>query len=194
MNLAGKLVRILEIVDSGERKRVTAESAEQPEEKEIYWLGAGFQVTFEVAQAMRAVLNQPEETEEATDSGLFARSLRLLRKERRKNARVATLANGIEVLREAGGSFRYRTFLGSVGNLILRFTAAQDLAGGTIFLSARMNSGLPAPTGSISGNCLCPWSRDNFDAGLRKTSVPCGSSCLSMPLPRHCPILCSSRN
>ncbi|MDR3567416.1 MAG: DEAD/DEAH box helicase [Syntrophobacteraceae bacterium] len=133
VNLAGKPVRILEIVDSGERKRVTAESTEQPEGKEIYWLGAGFQVTFEVAQAMRAVLNEPEETEEARDSGLFARSLRLLRTERGKNGRVAILANGIEVLRETGGFFRYRTFLGSMGNLILRFTAAQDMAGGDDF-------------------------------------------------------------
>jgi hypothetical protein len=127
VDLAGRRIQVLQIIDSGERKRVTARPTEDPVDKEILWLGIGAQVSFEVAQSMRAALDLPEDMEDAADLGLFARTRRLLREEKRKNSRTATLSNGIEVLRERGGFYRYRTFLGSMGNLILRFTIEKDL-------------------------------------------------------------------
>ncbi|GLI34882.1 DEAD/DEAH box helicase [Desulforhabdus amnigena] len=127
VHLAGKRIQILQIVDAGERKRVLAQPAEQIDDKEILWLGAGFQVSFEVAQSIRAILKSPEETADATALGLFARTRRLLQEELERNRRTAILANGIEVLRERGGFYRYRTFLGSLGNLILRYTIARDM-------------------------------------------------------------------
>jgi superfamily II DNA/RNA helicase len=127
VHLAGKRIRILQMIDSGERKRVVAEPTEQLDEKEILWLGGGFQVSFEVAQSMRDILSLPEEAADLPDLGLFARTRELLREQRRKNGRVATLANGIEVLREANGFYRYRTFWGSMANLVLRLTVEKDL-------------------------------------------------------------------
>ena len=129
VHLAGKRIRILEIIDFGERKRVLAEPTEELDEKEILWLGPGFHISFEVAQSMRAVLNSPEATAESTGLGLFSRTRRLIREERQKNSRAVTLANGIEVLREFNGSYRYRTFLGSMGNLILCFSIEHHLGG-----------------------------------------------------------------
>ncbi len=127
VHLAGKRIRILQIIDAGERKRVVAETTEEVDDKELLWLGGGFQVSFEVAQSMRATLNLSEEEADQSDLGLFARTRRLIRAERHRNKRVVTLANGIEVLREPNGFYRYRTFWGSMGNLILRFAVEQKL-------------------------------------------------------------------
>ncbi len=126
VNLAGKSVRIMQIIDSGERRRVTSEPTAEPAAKDLLWLGAGFQVSFEVAQSIRSALSLTEGLDEVPDQGLFARTSKLLNEERRKSKQAVTLASGIELLRE-NGSYRYRTFLGSVGNTILCLTVEHDL-------------------------------------------------------------------
>lgn len=129
--LAGKRIQILQIVDTGERKRVLAQPADRLDEKELFWLGAGSQVSYEVAQSIRTVLKSPPETADATAFGLFARTRRLLQSERSRAESSAQLANGMEVSREPTGLFRYWTFLGSVGNLILRWAIEDSLQGKT---------------------------------------------------------------
>lgn|GEM_PF-399133 len=129
VHLAGKRIRVLQIVDSGERKRVLAEPSAQCDDKKLLWLGPGFQVSFEVAQSMRAVAGPLDGETDGADLGLFDRTRRLLWKERDRRARMATLANGIEVLREFGGLYRYQTFLGSMGNLILRLAIEENPEG-----------------------------------------------------------------
>ncbi|GKT08957.1 DEAD/DEAH box helicase [Desulforhabdus sp. TSK] len=127
VHLAGKRIQIAQIVDEGERKRVLAQPADRLDDKEILWLGAGFQVSFEVAQSIRTLLNDSEERTDTAAVGLFARARRLLDEELARNDRKVLLANGIEVARDPRGLYRYHTFLGSLGNLILRHTLDRDL-------------------------------------------------------------------
>lgn len=130
VHLVGRRIRILQIIDSGERKRILAEPSEDLDEKEILWLGAGFHVSFEVAQSMWAVLKTLKESEGAADLGLFSRTRKLLREESEKHSRSVILANGIEVFREySSGFYRYCTFLGSLGNLVLRVIVEKHLGG-----------------------------------------------------------------
>jgi superfamily II DNA/RNA helicase len=125
--LAGKRIRILQI-DAGERKRVLAEPAEGLDEKELFWLGAGFQVSYEVARAIRTILETPSQPADSASLGLFSRTRRLLQITLNRFAETAVLANGIEVSREPNGFFRYWTFLGSAGNLMLRWAIEDGLA------------------------------------------------------------------
>lgn len=126
VHLAGRRLRVLQIVDAGERKKVEAEPAEQCDDKKILWLGAGFRVPFEVAQSMKTAANPTGEEEEGSALGLFERTRKLLRGEREKRERTVTLANGIEVRRSSGGFYQYRTFLGSMGNLMLRLAIEEN--------------------------------------------------------------------
>lgn len=127
VHLTGKRLQVLQIIDDEERKRVTAEPTEHLDDKEILWLGIGFQVSYETAQSVRAVLPSSEETSDRMALGLFARAQRLLQEELERSERLVTLANGIEVLREESGFYRYRTFLRSLGNLMLRRVIESDL-------------------------------------------------------------------
>ena len=119
--LAGKRMQILKI-DTGARKHVVAQPAAQVDDKDIFWLGAGFRVTYEVAQAIQEVMQRSAETPD----GLFARTRRLLQAEQERNADTVKLANGIEVNRTTQGLYRYYTFLGSLGNLILQWTIEHE--------------------------------------------------------------------
>ena len=126
VQLAGKRLQVLQI-DTGERKRVIARPADLLDDKDLFWLGAGFRVSFEVAQAIRELLKEGAKREDGTALGLFTRTRRLLQMEMEWDGRKVLLANGIEVGRGAGGLYRYRTFLGSLGNLMLRWTIENDL-------------------------------------------------------------------
>ncbi len=116
VNLAGKRIRVLHI-DDGERKRVLAQPTAHSDEKEIIWVGAGIHVSHDVAEAIRSLLASPTQAE--NEPGLFSRTRKLL--QRQVSQERVMLANGIEVVRGKVGFYRYRTFLGSVGNLILQW-------------------------------------------------------------------------
>ena len=122
LQLAGKRLRVLNI-ETGERKRVVALPADRLDEKELFWLGSGFRVSYEVAQSVRDILH--------TDTpkrawGLFSRTRKLLEDATKTQRRTVVLHNGIEVERSLSGVYRYRTYLGSVGNLVLQWIVERD--------------------------------------------------------------------
>jgi len=118
VQLAGKQLQVLRIED-GPRRQVMARPAERLDDKELFWLGTGCRVSREVARAMRQVLREEVDLDQL---GLFARPRRLLEEARRSAGRVVRLANGIEVGRGLDGLYRYWTYLGGVGNLVLQWT------------------------------------------------------------------------
>jgi superfamily II DNA/RNA helicase/predicted RecB family nuclease len=118
VQLAGKRLQVLRI-EEGNRRQVTARPAERLDDKELFWLGTGCRVSREVARAMRQVLREEVDLE---GLGLFARPGKLLKEARRSAGRVVRLANGIEVGRGLDGLYRYWTYLGGVGNLVLQWT------------------------------------------------------------------------
>jgi replicative superfamily II helicase len=123
VDLAGRCIRILDIRD-GERKVVRAELAETSETKPLYWVGTGPPVSWEVAQAMRSLLQPGYEPDAALSQGLFTRTRTLLQEQQQTTERRVILHNGIELSRTPLGFYRYATHLGTVGNLILQRTIA----------------------------------------------------------------------
>ncbi len=125
--LAGRRLRILSI-DEGKRKRVVAEPSKRLDGKELSWWGLGCHVSYEVAQAMRAVLKSTRDEDNETAPGLFSRTRKLIRQELEKDKMVLTMANGIEVRRAANGWYQYRTFIGAIGNLVLAWSIRETYA------------------------------------------------------------------
>ena len=125
--LAGQRLRIISI-DEGKHKRVVAEPSKRPEGKELSWWGLGGYVSYEVAQAMRLVLKSTSDENHDAVPGLFSRTRKLIRQELEKDKSVVTLENGIEVRRAANGLYCYRTFIGTVGNLVLAWSVREAYA------------------------------------------------------------------
>ena len=123
VDLAGRCIRILDISD-GERRVVRAALAETSDTKPLYWVGTGPPVSWEVAQAMRALLQPGYEPDAALAQGLFARTRTLLQEQQQAAERRVILHNGIELSRTPLGFYRYATYLGTVGNLIVQRTMA----------------------------------------------------------------------
>ncbi len=123
VDLAGRCIRILDISD-GERKVVRAEPATTSDTKELFWVGTGAPVSWEVAQAMRSLLQPEYEPDAALAQGLFERTRALLQQQRQAAERQVILHNGIELSRTPLGFYRYATYLGTVGNLIVERTIA----------------------------------------------------------------------
>lgn len=121
--LAGRLLRILSI-DAGEQKKVLARPSMGPEEKQPAWIGLGPPVSYEVAQAMGHVLTTGDIKDKAC---LFSRTRMLFQKELEKGDKRVGLENGIEVVSGKKAVFRYRTFLGSVANLVLEWSIRETV-------------------------------------------------------------------
>ncbi|MCI5191272.1 MAG: hypothetical protein D3905_16105, partial [Candidatus Electrothrix sp. AS4_5] len=77
---------------------------------------------------MRAVLKSTDSADNEAAAGLFSRTRKLIRQQLTQDARAVLLANGIEVVRAGTGSFQYRTYLGSVGNMLLAWSVKEYLA------------------------------------------------------------------
>jgi superfamily II DNA/RNA helicase len=123
VDLAGRRLLILAIQD-GERQAVRATPVDTQEPKELFWAGSGPPVSWEVAQAVQAYL-QPDLAFDATlVQGLFSRTRTLLQHQRQRAQRLLVLHNGVELSRTPQGLYRYATYLGSMGNLILQRTIA----------------------------------------------------------------------
>ncbi len=127
VNLAGKRLQIVEIVHAKGAGRVVALPSTDQESKEIFWLGPGMQVSWEVAQSVRDILKTAHTLLKKRKQGLFSRTRALLHREREKVDHAALLQNGIQVVINQNGFYRYLTYLGSVGNLILRWTVQNAL-------------------------------------------------------------------
>ena len=125
VQLTGKRLRVLNI-ETGERKRVVAQPTDRLDEKELFWLGSGFRVSYEVAQSVRDVRHTDVRQ---SMLGLFSRTRKLLNDATRSLKRAVVLHNGIEVERSLSGLYRYRTYLGSVGNLVLQWIIERDCGG-----------------------------------------------------------------
>src|SRR5262249_43530027 len=122
VDLAGRRLRILDIQD-GERKLVRATPVQVETAKELLWLGSGPPVSWEVAQGVEHGLNRADITEDVTlQQGLFARPRALLQRQLQRAQRRVVLQNGVEVSRTPQGLYRYATYLGSLGNLMLQRT------------------------------------------------------------------------
>ena len=122
VDLAGRRLRILDVQDD-ERKVVRATPVQVETAKELLWLGSGAPVSWEVAQAVQQLLNSEDVTQDATlMQGLFARPRALLQRQIQRAQRRVVLQNGVEVSRTPQGLYRYATYLGSLGNLILQRT------------------------------------------------------------------------
>ncbi|MFN2436743.1 MAG: DEAD/DEAH box helicase, partial [Desulfotignum sp.] len=118
VQLSGRGLEILKIQEEGDPGKVVARPWAGKDAKDLIWVGLGPRVSFEVAQAMKRVLTcgaMPE------DSGLMARTRRLLRREQAVYARPVVLANGIEVVLGNHARFCFCTFLGAAGNLVLEW-------------------------------------------------------------------------
>lgn len=121
VDLAGRRLRILTIQE-GERSVVRAVPVETSEDKEILWLGSGPAISWEVAQAVRPLLQPDYEPDTALTEGLFSRTRTLLHHQQQRVQRQVVLHNGIALSRTPQGLYRYATYLGSIGNLILQRT------------------------------------------------------------------------
>src|SRR5262249_41475733 len=89
----------------------------------LLWLGSGAPVSWEVAQAVQRLLNSADVIQDTTLlQGLFARPRTLLQRQTQRAQRRVVWQNGVEVNRTAQGLYRYATYLGSLGNLILQHT------------------------------------------------------------------------
>ena len=189
VNLAGKRLCITEIRHARGAGRVLANPSNHLEGKEIFWLGPGQQVSYEVAQSVREVLKSTE----AMPKGLFSRTCLLLEQERTKIRDAVILQNGIEVILTPNGFYRYLTYIGSVGNLILRWTIRHHLlisGEEDVFVASDpvgVNcshwidfSKLPLPRVKED---LISWTEQNFK--ILKASFPLNRFCGMLPKTLH---------
>jgi Lhr-like helicase len=121
VDLAGRRLQVLAIQD-GEARAVRATPVETEEAKELFWIGSGPSVSWEVAQAVRPLLRSDIAIEAALEQGLFSRTRALLRRQQQRAQRQVELQNGIELSRTPQGLYHYATYLGSTGNLMLQRT------------------------------------------------------------------------
>ncbi|MBF0467491.1 MAG: DEAD/DEAH box helicase [Desulfamplus sp.] len=141
VHIAGRRLKIFRI--DHDNLRVFAFPASAKPDKEILWIGMGCHVSFEVARMMRHILKgtdmassagSDEDTDSASSRGfaddpaLLSRTRTLLEKELEKEKDVVVLANGIEVLKGRRTTYCYRTYIGSVGNLVLEWSIRNYLA------------------------------------------------------------------
>ena len=189
VNLAGKRLCIAEIIHAKGAGRVVAVPSTRHDSKEIFWLGPGQQISYEVAQSVREVIKSSGHEEK----GLFSRTRALLERERGKMRNAVMLKNGIEVILSPNGFYRYLTYMGSVGNLILRWTirnrlraareedvfVASDAVG--VDCSHRIDfSKLSLP---LVKDDLIRWTEQNFK--LLRASFPLNRFCSILPKKLH---------
>ncbi len=114
--LIGRRLQILEINE--ERGFVLAKLCQQPESKQIRWFGSGRLFSWDIGQAERALLLEPEDPNE--ELKLFRRPQVTWEQLRQRLIRAIPLENGLYLERLSTGLYRYWSFLGSLGNFILR--------------------------------------------------------------------------
>ena len=185
VNLAGKRLCIAEIIHAKGAGRVLAVPSTRTDSKEIFWLGPGQQISYEVAQSVREVIKSSEHEEK----GLFSRTRALLERERGKMRNAVMLKNGIEVILNPNGFYRYLTYMGSVGNLVLRWTIRNRLRAvqeEDVFVASDAVgvdcshwidfSKLPLP---LVKQDLIQWTEQNFK--LLRASFPLNRFCSILP-------------
>ena len=137
--LAGRLLRILSI-DTGNRKRVLARPSKGKAEKQLAWIGLGPPVSRRVAKAMGRILNTGEIKDKTY---LFSRTRILFNQAMEESKKRVVLENGIEIVPGKTALFRYRTFLGTMGNFVLEWSVREGMSGQC---SARARTSLTGDT------------------------------------------------
>ena len=130
--IAGRQLRILKI-DTGELKKVMAKYSAGRNEKQLAWIGMGPHISYEVTKAMGDILKTGKIEDK---SCLFARTKKLFLRELKQGEKKVVLENGIEVVSGRKASFRYRTFIGSAGNLMLEWSIRENLKDDDLFITS----------------------------------------------------------
>ena len=130
--IAGRRLRILKI-DTGERKRVLARPSKSRDEKQLAWIGMGAHVSYEVTKAMGNILKTGKIEDKTC---LFTRTKKLFIRELEQGEKKVVLENGIEVVPGKKASFRYRTFTGSAGNLVLEWSIRENFKDDELFITS----------------------------------------------------------
>ena len=115
IQLAGKSLRILQIIETDTIRQVLTEKVNKSHDKTLSWRGCGIPVPYEVAQSVSNIL-----LNDTVFPGLYSRTKQLLKDKKASMARTVKLENGIRVSRLGNGIYRYETFLGTIGNFILQ--------------------------------------------------------------------------
>ena len=136
--LAGKHIRVILIEDIPYKRVVVVINQQQQDNKEIFWIGRGSHLSYDVAQEIKYLLvsssktshvrkGKTEQYNQQLLEGLFRRPAQLFKKIDRNYQQSVILENKIVVSRTATGFFRYWTFLGGIGNLILQRSIENQL-------------------------------------------------------------------
>lgn len=113
--LTGKVLKVLKIEEKKTSREVFVEESDQSTGLELVWYGLGVPISFEVAKKMESILLSRDEPQ-----GLLNRTKKLLEQARERLDQSLLTPSGIRIHCLEGGAYRYETFLGSVGNLILQ--------------------------------------------------------------------------
>jgi Lhr-like helicase len=116
--IAGRHLKIISI-DKGQSRKITAVFSSGLNEKQLAWIGKGVPVSYQLSQAMGRILKTGRTLHEDC---LFYRTEKLFRQEIEQGKNPKRLQNGIEVVAGRSAPLYFRTFLGSVGNLILEWS------------------------------------------------------------------------
>lgn len=114
VQLTGKVLKILQIEEKKAYREILVEESDLPPTTELSWYGVGPQTSFEVAQKMGLIL-----LNKLKPQGLLKRTQQLLEKMQNEMEQLVCTSSGIRVRCLQNGAYRYETFLGSVGNLII---------------------------------------------------------------------------
>jgi len=91
---------------------VRATPVESQEAKELFWIGQRPTDPWEVAQAVRPLLQLNAALEATVEQGLFSRTRALLRRQQQRAQRQVVLHNDIELSRSPQGLYRYARIWG----------------------------------------------------------------------------------
>jgi len=160
--LAGRLLRILTI-DMSDQKKVTARPSTGQAEKQLAWIGLGPPVSHEVAKTMGKLLNTGEIKDNAC---LFSRTQRLFCEALEQSKKKVVLENGIEIVPGRTMPYKYRTFLGTMGNLLLEWSIREHLADEDLMISSD-EMGVECSHRILFEDLTLPVDRDDFQVWVR---------------------------
>lgn len=116
--IAGYHIKIT-AVEHGPSGRVVAVPSNGLNEKQLAWIGKGVPVSYELSQVMGKILKTGRVRHK---NCLFHRTENLFRQEKERGNKPVILQNGIEVVPGKSAPLCFRTFIGSMGNLILEWS------------------------------------------------------------------------
>ncbi len=180
--IAGKRLEILKI-DHTEQKKVLAKPGEGRVDKQLAWIGMGALVSFEVAKAMEDILKS--KTIKNRDC-LFKRTKKLLRTLLSLYTRRVVLKNKIEVISTPKASYKYLTFIGAVGNLILEWAVKENCPDDDLYITSD-ETGLESSLWIKFENLNLPVNHETLQTWVKKhfkilTSIfPLNIFCKTLP-------------